>query len=233
MIVGVITTLLCREPPLVAGQPQTLREAVIAPFHDYFTRPQALSILLFILCYKLGDTLAASLTTTFYLEIGFSKSEIGTVVKLFGFWATLGGGLLGGLILLRWGIARALGWFGVLQMVSTLGFALLAKLGADLGWLAGVIAFENLAAGMGTAAFVAYMGSLTNRRFTATQYALLSSLMGIPRVLVAAPAGYLVEWLGWFEFFILCTVAALPGLWLLQRLMAWGSGPSERIAQDG
>ncbi|QEP42443.1 MFS transporter [Ectothiorhodospiraceae bacterium BW-2] len=223
MAVGLVTTLLCREPQMVAGQPQTLSEAVIEPFRDYFGREGAWLILLFILLYKVGDTMAAAMTTPFYLDIGFTKTDIGTVVKLFGFWATIAGGLLGGLILLRWGIGRSLWGFGILQALSTACFAILVVTGADTLWLAAVIAFENLSAGMGTAAYIAYMASLTNRRFTATQYALLSSLMGIPRVVVAAPTGYLVEWVGWAEFFIFCALIALPGLLLLQRLQPWQS----------
>ncbi len=218
VLVGVITTLLAREPQVAEGTPRTLRAAVIEPFTDYFRRHGALTMLAFILLYKLGDTMAAALTTPFYLDMGYSKTEIGAVVKLFGFWATIIGGLVGGVLILRIGIMRALWSFGILQAVSTAGFAVLVLVGHDLAWLAAVIAFENLSGGMGTAAYVAFMASLTNRRFTATQYALLSSLMGVPRVLASAPTGYLAEGLGWFGFFIFCTVIAIPGLWLLTRI---------------
>lgn len=226
MAVGIMTTLLCREPEVAAGTPKTLSEAVVQPFVDYLRRQDALLILVFILLYKLGDTMASHMTTPFYLAIGFSKSEIGAVVKLFGFWATIGGGLVGGVMLLRLGIYRALWVFGVLQAVSTAGFALLAQMGASVSALAGVIAFENLSAGMGTAAYVAFMASLTNRKFTATQYALLSSLMGIPRVLVAAPTGHLAAFMGWQSFFILCVLLAIPGLWLLSRFRGWMITPT-------
>ncbi len=215
MLVGIVTTCCCREPEMTHGTPINFREAVVGPFIDYFTRPGALLLLAFILFYKIGDQMATTMTMPFYLEIGFSKTEIGTIVKLFGFWATIGGGLLGGVILLRWGILRSLWIFGILQAVSTAGFALLANLPPTLSLLAGVIAFENLSGGMGTAAYVAYMASLTNKKFTATQYALLSSLMGVPRVLAAAPTGYAVSALGWSSFFVFCTLAALPGLMLL------------------
>jgi PAT family beta-lactamase induction signal transducer AmpG len=215
MLIGVITTICCREPEISVGTPTTFKEAVIGPFVDYFSRPGAWLLLAFILFYKIGDQMATTMTMPFYLELGFSKTEIGTVVKLFGFWATIGGGLVGGIILLRLGISRSLWIFGILQAVSTSGFAVLANVGASLPLLAGVIACENFSGGMGTAAYVAYMASLTNKKFTATQYALLSSLMGIPRVLAAAPTGYAVSALGWSSFFILCTVAALPGLLLL------------------
>ncbi len=215
MFVGVVTTCCCREPELSHGTPATFKDAVVGPFVDYFSRRGALLLIAFILFYKLGDQMASAMTMPFYLDVGFTKTEIGTIVKLFGFWATIGGGLLGGILMLRIGLYRSLWSFGILQALSTAGFALLAHFGANLSLLAGVIAFENLSSGMGTAAYVAYMASLTNKRFTATQYALLTSLMGIPRVLASAPTGFMVSALGWSSFFILCTVIALPGLWLL------------------
>lgn len=221
MTVGIVTTLLAKEPEEVAGHPTTLREAVVEPFAEYFQRTGAWGILAFILLYKIGDTMAAAMTTPFYLELGFTKTEIGAVVKLFGFWATIGGAFLGGLLMLRIGINRALWIFGGLQALSTAGFAVLANLGPRVEALAAVIAFENLAGGMGTAAYVAFMARLTNKRFTATQYALLSSLMGIPRVIASAPTGYLADWTGWTLFFILCTVIAVPGMLLLFFYAPW------------
>jgi len=230
MLVGVMTTLFAPEPDIHVAMPGSLREAVIQPFVDYFKRADAMLILLFILLYKVGDTMASNMTTPFYLDIGFSKTEIGAVVKLFGFWATIIGGIVGGVTILRTGIYRALWAFGILQALSTAGFAVLAQVGYSLPLLAGVIAFENLSAGMGTAAFVAFMASLTNRKFTATQYALLSSLMGVPRVIVAAPTGYFAEWLGWTVFFTACAFIAIPGLLVLTRFRAWlehGSADAE------
>ena len=230
MLIGVMATLLAREPEVAVGTPRTLREAVVQPFSDYFTRPEALLILLFILFYKVGDSMAAAMTTPFYLEMGFSMTEIGTVAKLFGFWATIIGGLAGGLMILRIGINRSLWFFGLLQAASTACFALLVWVGHELAWLAAVIAFENLSGGMGTAAYVAFMASLTNKRFTATQYALLSSLMGIPRVLASAPTGLMVEQMGWESFFITCSLMALPGLLLLQRFAPWQSMQTAKAA---
>ena len=221
MLVGILTTLFAPEPEIAAGTPATLQDAVVQPFVDYFRRHHALLILLFILLYKVGDTMASHMTIPFYLDIGFSKTEIGAVVKLFGFWATIIGSIIGGVVILRTGIYRALWGFGILQALSTAGFAVLAQVGYSLPWLAGVIAFENLSAGMGTAAFVAFMASLTNKQFTATQYALLSSLMGIPRVIVAAPTGYFADWMGWTVFFTLCALIAIPGLILLTRFRGW------------
>ena len=221
LLPGVIATLLTPEPPLPHGTPRTLVEAVVQPLVEYFQRSGAVWMLAFILCYKLGDTMASAMTTPFYLEVGFSKTEIGTVVKLFGFWATIIGSLLGGILMLKWGINRSLWVFGVLQALSTACFALLAKTGPLTSVLAGVIAFENLSSGMGTAAFVAFMASITNKKFTATQYALLSSLMGVPRVMASAPTGFLVNAMGWEGFFIACALIALPGMMLLVKFAPW------------
>jgi len=217
MLVGIVTTLLAHEPRVTEGGPQSMKEAVIAPFAEYFARKEAWVILAFILLYKIGDTMASAMTIPFYLDIGFSKTEIGTVVKLFGFWAIIAGSVLGGLMMLSLGIYRSLWLFGFLQAISTAGFILLAQLGYTLVGLSGVIAFENLSAGMGTSAYVAFMASLTNKKFTATQYALLSGLMGVPRVLASAPTGFIAEIMGWKGFFTLCTLIAIPGLLLLFR----------------
>ena len=186
MLPGIITTLMTPEPEASAGKPQTLKEAVINPLLDYFSRPSALWILAFILLYKVGDTMASAITIPFYLDIGFSKTEIGAVVKLFGFWATIAGAFLGGVLMLRIGIYRSLWVFGVLQALSTACFTVLARIGPSIPALSFVISFENLSSGMGTAAFVAYMASITNKRFTATQYALLTSVMGLARALASS-----------------------------------------------
>lgn len=230
MLVGVATTLAAPEPEVLEGRPRRLKEAVIDPFVEYFRRRDAVLILLFVLLYKVGDTMASHMSIPFYLDIGFSNSEIGTVVKLFGFWATILGGFAGGVVTLRFGIYRSLWFFGLLQGISTAGFALLALIGHNIPALAAVIAFENLSGGMGTAAYVAFMASLTNKRFTATQYALLSSFMGIPRVIVAAPTGFMVEFMGWFGFFTFSALIAIPGLLLLWWLHRRGStGRSEAL----
>ncbi len=221
LLLGVVTTLLAREPELVPGTPRTLKAAVIEPFVEYFRRDGALLFLAFILLYKLGDSMASAITTPFYLDLGFTKTEIGVVVKLFGFWATIGGAMLGGILILRWGTHRALWIFGVLQMLSTFGFVVLAQIGHDVSALSAVIAIENLASGMGTAAFVGFMGSLTDKRFTATQYALLTSLMGVPRVIASAPTGWMAEVMGWSGFFVACTLIAVPGLLILNRFAPW------------
>jgi PAT family beta-lactamase induction signal transducer AmpG len=224
MLPGVITTLLTPEPATPAGTPKTIKEAVIDPLVEYFRRSSALWILAFILLYKIGDTMASAMTTPFYLDIGFSKSEIGAVVKLFGFWATIAGGLAGGLMMIRLGINRSLWVFGFLQSLSTAGFAWLASVGYSVPLLSAVIAFENLSSGMGTAAYAAFMASITNKKFTATQYALLTSLMGIPRVMASAPTGFLAKNVGWEPFFIVCALIAIPGMLLLLKFAPWNSG---------
>ena len=220
----ILGTLFSPEPREAAGSPRTLREAVIKPFMEFFKRPEAIAILAFILLYKLGDTLASAINVPFYLDLGFSKSEIGAIAKLFGFWATLIGGTLGGIWILRIGLYRSLWLFGFLQMASTFGFVLLAYTGYNLPMLTGVIAVENFTGGLGTAAFVGFMGAMTDRRFTATQYALLSSLMGVPRVILSVPTGWMAQEMGWAMFFLLCTVLAIPGLLMIRRFKGWDSG---------
>ncbi|MEZ4528219.1 MAG: AmpG family muropeptide MFS transporter [Desulfobacterales bacterium] len=221
MIPGIVTTLATREPAVAVEIPKSLKSAVIDPLTEYFRRENAIWILAFILFYKIGDTMALAMTTPFYLDAGFSKTEIGAVVKIFGFWATIGGSLIGGILMIRLGIHRSLWVFGFFQAVSILGFVALARMGHSIAALSGVIAFENLSGGMGTAAYAAFMASITDKRFTATQYALLSSLMGVPRVLAAAPTGFLAKHLGWEGFFLVCTAMAIPGMLLLLRFAPW------------
>ena len=225
MLPGIITTLMTPEPEVVSGTPQTMKEAVVDPFVDYFSRNGAIWILVFILLYKIGDTMASGITMPFYLESGFSKTEIGTVVKFFGTAATLIGAFLGGLLLLKVGIHRGLWIFGVLQALSTAGFAILARIGYNIAMLSGVIAFENLSSGMGTAAFVAFMASITNKKFTATQYALLTGIMGLSRQLASSVTGFMAKQMGWPGFFIFCTLIAIPGMLLLVRIAPWNSRP--------
>ena len=167
--------------------------------------------------------MAGSMTAAFYVDLNYTKTQVGTVVKLFGFWAIMGGSLLGGIIMLRIGINRSLWLFGVLQAVSTAGFAFLSVISHQVSALAAVIAFENLSAGMGTAAYAGFMASITNKKFTATQYALLTSLMGVPRVFASAGTGYLAKNLGWTGFFIFCTLVAIPGMLILLKFAPWNS----------
>jgi PAT family beta-lactamase induction signal transducer AmpG len=225
MLPGIAMTLLVSEPALVHGRPTTLREAVVEPFHEFLARNgvrAALLVLAFIFLYKLGDSMATALATPFYLDMGFSKTDIGVIAKNAGLWTSLLGGLLGGLWMVRIGINRALWVFGAVQVVAILGFAWLAYVHRpDRVLLAVVIAFEALGVGLGTVAFTAYIARATDPRYTATQFALFTSLAVVPRALVNASTGWIVERLGWLDFFLLCTVLALPGMALLLRVAPW------------
>jgi len=225
MLPGLAMTLLAREPAATAAPPKTLRAAVVEPFREFVERSgwsQALLILTFIFLYKLGDSMATALATPFYLDMGFTKTEIGVVAKNAGLWASVFGGFLGGLWMVKIGINRGLWLFGIVQVVSILGFAWLAWLGKpDIMALAVVIAFEALGVGLGTVAYVAFIARATNPRFTATQFALFTSLSAVPRTVVNATTGWIVDQTGWFNFFLLCTVLALPGMALLLRVAPW------------
>lgn len=223
LVPGLVTTLLTPEPATPFGMPKTMKEAVIEPFVEFFRRPNAILMLAFILLYKIGDTMASSMTAPFYVDLQFSKTEIGALVKLVGFWAILSGSFVGGILMLRLGINKSLWIFGLLQAVSTAGFAVLAQIGHNIPMLAFVIGFENLSSGMGTAAYAAFMASITNKKFTATQYALLTSLMGIPRVVASSGTGFLAEAMGWTGFFVFCTLIAAPGMLLLFKFAPWRS----------
>ena len=230
MLPGIVMTLLVTEPALKNSTPKTLRAAVVEPFQEFIHRRgwvSALTILAFIFLYKLGDSMATALATPFYLDLGFSKTEIGLVAKNAGLWPSVIGGMLGGIWMTRLGINRALWIFGFVQMVAILGFAWLATVGHSLGWLAVVIAVEALGVGLGTAAFVAYIAHTTNPLYTATQFALFTSLAAVPRTFANAATGYLVDSLGWHQFFILCFFLAVPGMVLLTKVAPWGSGVSQ------
>ena len=225
MLLGIANTLLIAEPALARPAPRTLAEAVIEPFHEFITRSgwqQALLVVAFIFFYKLGDSMATALATPFYLDMGFSLSDIGLIAKNAGLWASVVGGLLGGVWMLKIGINRGLWLFGAVQVVSILGFAWLAYVHEpERVLLAAVIGFEALGVGLGTAAFTAFIARTTDPRYTATQFALFTSLASVPRSLVNATTGVIVEYTGWFAFFLLCTALALPGMALLLRVAPW------------
>lgn len=192
---------------------------VVRPFLDFSSRPGWVLILLFIVTFKLGDAFLSVMTNPFYIDLGFSKSEIAEVTKLFGVLALGAGLFVGGIMIQKFGLLASLIITGVLQAVSNLAFAYQAASGNDLEVLIFTIAIENVTGGMGTAAFVAYLSSLTNTAFTATQYALLSAFMSLGRNLLSSPSGYVVDAVGWIEFFIISVVIAIPGLLLLLLLM--------------
>ncbi|EQC49660.1 AmpG family muropeptide MFS transporter [Bacteriovorax sp. DB6_IX] len=218
MIPGILTTLWAPEPEVQGEPPKTLKDSIVDPFVEFLKRDSAILILGFVLLYKVGDTMASALTTAFYLDLGFTKTHIGAITKVWGLAATLLGAFVGGSVIYKMGIRKSLWIFGILQAVSTAGFALLANIGFSIPLLTGVIAFENISGGMGTAAYAAYMASQTNKKFTATQYALLSALMSVPRSLLSAPTGYMAKHMGWTSFFVFCTLIAIPGLLLLLKI---------------
>jgi PAT family beta-lactamase induction signal transducer AmpG len=222
MGVGIATVLMTREPersaavaPPRKGLAAWLQDAVVAPFADFVTRPNWSLILVFVVLYKLGDALAGTVSSPFYVAMGFSKIEIANVSKIFGVVSTLVGVALGGIVTYRLGLLRGLMVCGVLQMLSNLMFAIQAVVGYDIPMLMATIAVENVTGGMGSAAFVAYLSSLCSVSYTATQYALLSSLAATARTMLSSSGGWLAETLGWVPFFGLTVLAAVPGLLLL------------------
>ncbi len=214
--------------PRIEGWGNRLRAAVVDPFADFLRRRYWLAILLFIALFKLGEALAGIMTAPFYRSLGFSRTEVAAVGSVFGLFATLGGALAGGWLVAKLGTARALVLTGLGQMLSNLMYVALAQAGHDMPMLWAQVGIENFTDGLADAAFVTYLSGLTSRAFTATQYALLSSLAAVPLRTLGASSGWLAEALGWSWFFTLTTAAALPAmgimLWLLRRL------PPERPA---
>jgi PAT family beta-lactamase induction signal transducer AmpG len=224
MLPGIVMTIFVKEPALNSGAPKTLRAAVTEPFQEFIGRrgwQSALLILAFIFFYKLGDSMATALATPFYLDMGFSKTEIGLIAKNAGLWPSVIGGILGGVWMLKLGINRALWLFGAVQMLAILGFVLLAAVGHNPLVLGLVIGVEALGVGLGTAAFVSYIAHTTHPLYTATQFALFTSLAAVPRTFANAATGYMVEDLGWKNFFIFCFFAAIPGMLLLIKVAPW------------
>ena len=231
MLPGLALALTVNEPVAARAVPRTLREAVVEPFHEFMGRAGwrgAAWVLGFIFLYKLGDSMCTALATPFYLDMGFAKSDIGLIAKNAGLWPSVIGGLIGGLWMVKLGINRALWLFGVVQVASIVGFAWLAQIGpfptigaAERTILALVIGGEALGVGLGTAAFVAYIARATHPSFTATQFALFTSLAAVPRTFANAATGWLVELLGWPGFFWLCFALALPGMALLTKVAPW------------
>jgi len=230
MLPGIAMTLLVKEPQS-AVSPKTLRASVIEPFQEFIRRAgwqHAALVLLFILLYKLGDSMATALATPFYIDMGFSKTDIGTIAKGSGLAMQIAGAFVGGIWMLKLGINRALWVFGFAQAVVILGFAWLAAAGpfpgigaAERSMLAIVIGAEAFGVGLGTAAYVAYMARETNPAYTATQLALFTSLSAVPRSVFNALTGGMVDSLGWVNFFYACTLLAVPGMLLLFKIAPW------------
>ncbi len=232
MLIGIVTTLLIKEVSDDEIAPHTLREAVIDPFVEFFSRDgvkAGLAILAFLFLYKLGDNMATALATPFYLDMGYSKTEIGTVAKFAGLWAVITGAAVGGIVMLKVSINRALWLFGFVQLGTIIPYIWLSQAGHTLAGLFVVVSGEYLAVGLGTVALIAFMARETSRAFTATQFALFSSLIAVPRTLANASTGFIVEAVGWTQFFIICTIAAIPGMLMLLKVAPW----SEKTADQG
>jgi PAT family beta-lactamase induction signal transducer AmpG len=219
MGVGIISAVLGPEPGGGTVPPKSMKEAIYGPMKEYFSRNSALLLLLLIILYKLGDAYAGALTTAFLIRgVGFSASDVGEINKGLGFISVIIGAIFGGALMVRLKLFNSLLVFGLLQAVSNLSFMALAWVGKSYGVLIFAVAFENLSGGMGTAAFVALLMAMCNHRYTATQYALLSSLAALGRIFISPTSGFLVESIGWPAFFFVTFLVAAPGLFLLWRL---------------
>lgn len=224
MTVGIVMTLVIPEVSDDQLAPHTLREAIIEPFREFFGREgvrHALAVLTFILLYKLGDNMAVALATPFYIDMGFSLTEIGTIAKFSALWASITGSVIAGIVMLKVSINRALWIFGMVQLLTILGYVWLSTVGHSPVGLFVVVSGEYLGVGMGTVALTAYLARETSRAFTATQFALFSSIVVIPRTFANASTGFLIEAMGYTGFFLLCTAVAVPGMLMLFRVAPW------------
>jgi len=224
MAVGIILTLSISEPPRHPAAPKTIKEAVIEPFREFIGRAgigPALLVLSFLFFYKLGDNMATALQTPFYIDLGFSRTQIGTIAKFASLIAAIAGGVIGGLVMVKVSINRALWLFGFVQIISILGFAALSIVGNNPWMLGAATAFEYLGVGLGSAALTAFMARSTNAAFAATQFALFTALIAVPRTIANAVTGVIVEHVGWTNFFFLCTALAVPGMLLLIKVAPW------------
>ncbi|MGJ3246594.1 MAG: AmpG family muropeptide MFS transporter [Elainellaceae cyanobacterium] len=235
MLLSVVYSVWAPEPVMRDRPPATLVEAVKLPFLEFFERSgitRALSILGFIILYKLGDSLINNMATPFLLQVGFSQTDVGAIQGGMGLLATIVGVLAGGAFLSQLGINRSLWVFGGFQAISNVVYLILAQMGQNYPFMVVAINIENFCAGLGTAAFVAFLMSLCNQRFSATQFALLSSLMAVSRDILVAPAGKIAELTGWTLFFLITLVASLPGLLLLPIFAPWNASPAAESSSD-
>ena len=226
MSIAMVMSLVVDEPSSELPTGMGLRQAIVAPFLEYIDRRGWAGLLLvlgFMFFYKIGDNMATALSTPFYLDLGFSMTEIGLVAKHAALWPAIIGGLAGGVIMIRLGINRSLWLFGVVQVVSILGFAILANNGPVLWMLAAVISFEYLGVGMGTAAFTAFIARETSKTYAATQFALFTALAALPRTFANASTGLIVEQVGRVNFFLICALVAIPGMLMLLWVAPWRS----------
>jgi len=216
--VGIVLTLVIREAETAPVVPGSLKAAIMEPFREFFGRRgyrAGLTVLAFMFLYKLGDNMATVLATPFYIDLGFTTTQIGLIAKNAALWPSIIGGVLGGLIIVKIGINRGLWLFGAVQLVTIFGYVWLSGVGADPWALAVVIGAEYLGVGLGTSASVAFIARETARTAVATQFALFTALAALPRVLASSVSGLIVDTIGWTDFFYLCALLAVPGMMLL------------------
>jgi len=224
MLVGVGLTLFIKELDTEHNAPKSLKDAVVLPFKDFIQSNGLKSAgytLAFLVLYKLGDNMATALQTPFFIDLGFTKTEIGVVAKTASLVAMTVGIIVGGLVMIKLSINRALWLFGFVQIMSILGFAALAEIGNNTVALAFAMGFEYLGVGLGTAAFTAFIARTTNPAFAATQIALFTALAVLPRTFANATTGFIVEQIGWTQFYFLCTALAVPGMLMLFKVAPW------------
>jgi PAT family beta-lactamase induction signal transducer AmpG len=229
ILIGPLTLIFSPEPPRPPDSPKTFRQSVVGPLVDLFSKSHPWLLLGFVFFYKFGEQFVGSLNTSFFMEAGYTKTQIGAVVKAFGLAATLAGVALAGLAVKKWGLISCLWVFGWLQLLNNACLTALWLLPPTATCLAFFISLDHLVVGAGSTVFVAFLASQTNVRYTASQYALLTSLMALPRSLMSSPAGFFASELGWPLFYLLGAFLTLPGLWLLKLLIRKNlTGPVDR-----
>ncbi len=224
MLLGIFLTLFIKELDTEQDAPKSLKDAIVLPFKDFIQSNGLKSAgftLAFLVLYKLGDNMATALQTPFFIDMGFSKTEIGVIAKTSSLIAMTVGIVVGGIVMIKLSINRALWLFGFVQIISILGFAALAEIGHNNVALAVAMGFEYLGVGLGTAAFTAFIARTTNPAFAATQIALFTALAVLPRTFANATTGFIVEQIGWTQFYFLCTALAVPGMLMLFKVAPW------------
>jgi PAT family beta-lactamase induction signal transducer AmpG len=234
MVLGILLTLFIKELDTEKNAPKSLRDAVVLPFKDFIQSNGLKSAgftLAFLVLYKLGDNMATALQTPFFIDMGFSKTEIGVIAKTSSLIAMTVGIIVGGIVMIKLSINRALWLFGFVQIVSILGFAALAEIGHNNVALAIAMGFEYLGVGLGTAAFTAFIARTTNPAFAATQIALFTALAVLPRTFANATTGFIVEQIGWTQFYFLCTALAVPGMLMLFKVAPWHDETDQKVIE--
>jgi len=235
MFLGILLTLFIKELETEHEAPKSLQEAIVLPFKDFINSNGLKSAgytLAFLVLYKLGDNMATALQTPFFIDLGFSKTEIGVIAKTSSLIAMTIGIIVGGLVMVKLSINKALWLFGLVQIVSILGFAALAEIGHNNYALAFAMGFEYLGVGLGTAAFTAFIARTTNPAFAATQIALFTALAVLPRTFANATTGFIVEQIGWTQFYFLCTALAIPGMVMLFKVAPWHEGENQETTSQ-